>query len=129
MNLPTGDCLQANTWFCPKFFSARSHELRAGLTQHVTITVVSVLIALAVSIPLAVLVRRSRVASEALLGVSTAVYTIPSLALFGLLVPNTGLGAETVVIGLVLYSLTVLVRNVLAGLAAVPPDTVEAARG
>ena len=129
MNLRTENCLQANTWTCPRFFSARSHEVSTALLQHLQLTVVSVLIAFLVSVPLALMVRRSRGASEALLGVSSAIYTIPSLALFGLLVPITGLYEKTVIIGLVLYSLTVLIRNVLAGLDGVPEDAVDAARG
>jgi osmoprotectant transport system permease protein len=129
MNLRTENCLQANTWTCTKFFSARSHEVRNALFQHLQLTVASVVIAFLISLPLALLVRRSKRASEALLGVSSAVYTIPSLALFGILVPITGLYEKTVIIGLVLYSLTVLIRNVLAGLAGVPEDAVDAARG
>ena len=62
-------------------------------------------------------------------GSSTAVYTIPSLALFSLLLPFTGLSQKTVVIGLVLYSLTVLVRTVLTGLDGVPEEVRDAARG
>jgi osmoprotectant transport system permease protein len=129
MNLRTGSCLQANTWTCTKFFSARSSEVRSALFQHLQLTVLSVLIAFAISLPLALMVRRSKSASELLLGVSSAIYTIPSLALFGILVPITGLYEKTVIIGLVLYSLTVLIRNVLAGLAGVPEDAVDAARG
>jgi osmoprotectant transport system permease protein len=57
------------------------------------------------------------------------VYTIPSLALFALLFPFTGLSANTVLIGLVAYSLVILLPNFLAGLSAVPADVREAARG
>ena len=64
-----------------------------------------------------------------MVGTTTAIYTVPSLALFALLLPFTGLTATTVVIGLALYSLTILVRNILEGLKAVPADVVEAARG
>ena len=64
-----------------------------------------------------------------LIGVSTGLYTVPSLALFPLLVPFTGLSATTVVIGLGLYALTVLVRAILEGLRAVPDDVRESARG
>ena len=74
-------------------------------------------------------VRRYRGLAAPLLGAATALYTIPSLALFSLLLPFTGLSATTVVTGLVLYSLTILVRNMLAGLDAVPADVREAARG
>jgi osmoprotectant transport system permease protein len=129
MNLRTGDCLQANSWVCAKFISTRQDELMSALEQHVMLTIETVLIALAISLPLAIAVRGSRRGSAALLGFSTALYTVPSLALFGLLVPITGLRPATVVVGLVLYSLTILIRNVLTGLEKVPADVVEAARG
>jgi osmoprotectant transport system permease protein len=63
------------------------------------------------------------------LGLTTTLYAIPSLALFALLLPFTGLGADTVVIGLVAYSLTILVRNIIAGLDGVDEDVRQAARG
>ncbi|MYZ38624.1 MULTISPECIES: ABC transporter permease subunit, partial [unclassified Streptomyces] len=63
------------------------------------------------------------------LGITTVLYTIPSLAMFSLLLPLYGLSASLVVAGLVLYSLTLLVRNILAGLRAVPEETRQAARG
>ena len=63
----------------------------------------------------------------AIVGVSTALYTVPSLALFPLLVPFTGLTATTVVIGLALYALTILVRSILDGLRSVPDDVRESA--
>src|SRR5260370_31465746 len=56
-------------------------------------------------------------------------YTTPSLALFALLVPYTGLSTLTAEIGLVSYTLLILIRNMVAGLDAVPADVREAARG
>jgi osmoprotectant transport system permease protein len=129
MNLRTGNCLEANSWICGKFISTRQDQLLDALQQHVVLTVETVLIALAVSLPLAIAVRRVRQARGGLLGLATAIYTVPSLALFGLLVPITGLRPATVLVGLVLYSLTILIRNVLAGLDSVPAEVVEAARG
>lgn len=129
MNFRTGDCLEANSWICAKFVSTRKDELLSALQQHVTLTAETIAIALAVSLPLAIAVRRWRHARGGLLGLATAVYTVPSLALFGLLVPITGLRSTTVLVGLVLYSLTILIRNVLAGLDGVPAEVVEAARG
>ncbi len=129
MNFRTGDCLEANSWICAKFISTRKDELLSALQQHVTLTAETVAIALAISLPLAIAVRRGRHARGGLLGLATAVYTVPSLALFGLLVPITGLHSTTVLVGLVLYSLTILIRNVLAGLDSVPAEVVEAARG
>lgn len=129
MNFRTGDCLEANSWICAKFISTRQDQLLSALQEHVTLTVETVAIALAVSLPLAIAVRRGRQARGGLLGLATAVYSVPSLALFGLLVPITGLRPTTVLVGLVLYSLTILIRNVLAGLDNVPAEVVEAARG
>jgi osmoprotectant transport system permease protein len=97
--------------------------------QHVRLTVISVLIGAVIALPLALLARRSRLLNGPVLGLSTIVYTIPSLAMFAFVSPFTGLSETTVIIGLVLYSLVILVRNFLAGLQAVPPDVREAARG
>jgi len=62
-------------------------------------------------------------------GGTTIIYTIPSLALFSLLLPATGLSANTVIIGLALYSLTILVRSLLVGLRGVSDDVRESAVG
>jgi len=125
--LSTG-CLVRNDWICGEYVRSRRSELQDALTQHITLTVLAVLIGLALAIPLAIAARRLRL-SQVLLGAATIVYTVPSVALFSLLIPFTSISATTVLIGLVLYSLTVLVRNVLAGLDAVPDDVREAARG
>ena len=127
---PSSDnCLTRNEWVCGRYYSSRAGDLTDALVQHVEIVVASVLLGLAVAIPLALLARRYRTLEGPIVGVTTAIYTIPSLALFSLLVPFTGLGSTTVVIGLGLYSLTILVRNILEGLRAVPPDVREAALG
>ena len=122
-------CLQRNDWICGDYLSTRSELIVSATAQHVTLTVVSVTIGLLLALPLGLVAFRFRRARGLVLGTSTAVYTIPSLAMFSLLLPVTGLTATTVVVGLVLYSLTILVRNVLAGLQAVPADVVEAATG
>jgi osmoprotectant transport system permease protein len=100
------------------------------LGQHVRLTVGAVVLGALLALPLALLARRSRFLSGSVLGMSTVIYTIPSLAMFAFLAPFTGpLSATTVLVGLVLYSLVILVRNFLAGLQAVPADVREAARG
>lgn len=118
-----------NHWFCGSYWSDYRQELTDATVQHVWITVVSVLLGLALAVPLALLARRSPRLESLVVGGTTIVYTIPSLALFSLLLPFTGLSATTVIIGLALYSLTILVRNVLAGLRSVPAEVVESARG
>jgi osmoprotectant transport system permease protein len=122
-------CYVDNDWLCGQYWTDYRPELTDALVQHLWITVVSVLVGLAAAVPLALLARRNPALESLVVGGTTIVYTIPSLALFSLLLPFTGLSATTVIIGLALYSLTILVRNVLAGLGAVPPDVVESARG
>lgn len=127
---PVGDnCMVRNEWICPEYVSSRAELLTDALVQHIWITVVSVLIGLVVAFPLALIARRYRRLEGIVVGTTTAIYTIPSLALFALLLPISGLSASTVITGLVLYSLTILVRNILEGLRAVPEDVLEAARG
>jgi osmoprotectant transport system permease protein len=122
-------CYVDNDWLCGQYWSDYRPELTDATVQHVWITVVSVILGLAVAVPLALLARRHPTVESVVVGGTTVIYTIPSLALFSLLLPITGLSPTTVVIGLALYSLTILVRNVLAGLRSVPADVVESARG
>ncbi|MEV6757423.1 ABC transporter permease [Streptomyces sp. NPDC051214] len=123
------NCLVTNDWICGEYVRSRSQELIDATVQHVGITAASVAIGVAVSLPLALLARRWRFLAGPILGVTTVLYTVPSLAMFSLLLPFFGLSASLVVTGLVLYSLTILVRNILAGLQAVPDEARDAAKG
>ncbi|MCU1463054.1 MAG: putative transporter permease protein [Acidimicrobiales bacterium] len=109
----------------------RTHEARIWqLTrQHIELTMIAVVIGLAISFPLALLARRWRWLESPIVGVTGALYTIPSLAAIGLLLPLTGLSRTTAEIVLVSYTLLILVRNIVAGLDSVPPDVRDAARG
>ncbi len=118
-----------NPWFDPSYVTGNWDSILAYTGEHVRLTVLAVLIGAALALPLALLARRSRYLAAPVLGLSTVIYTIPSLAMFALLVPFTRLSSTTVLIGLVAYSLVVLVRNFLAGLQGVPADVREAARG
>ncbi|WP_329461597.1 ABC transporter permease [Streptomyces sp. NBC_01431] len=129
MTAPPDDCLARNDWICGAYLSSRGEILWAAVLQHLRLTAVSVLLGLLIAVPLAVAARRWHWAAGPVLGVTTVLYTIPSLAMFSLLLPLYGLSASIVIAGLVLYSLTLLVRNILAGLRAVPEDTRQAARG
>ncbi|MFI8180635.1 ABC transporter permease [Actinacidiphila glaucinigra] len=123
------DCLAANDWICGEFVRTRSQELLDAGVQHLWITAASVAAGVLLALPLALVARRWRAAEGPVLGLTTVLYTVPSLALFSLLVPVFGISAAVVVTGLTLYSLTILVRNFLAGLDSVPEDAREAARG
>ncbi|MCX5394752.1 ABC transporter permease [Streptomyces sp. NPDC006482] len=129
MTAPPDDCLARNEWICGAYVSTRSEILTDAVVQHLQLTAVSVALGLLLALPLAVVARRWRWSAGPVLGITTVLYTIPSLAMFSLLLPVYGLSAALVVAGLVLYSLTLLVRNILAGLRAVPEETRQAARG
>ncbi|MEV7289348.1 ABC transporter permease [Streptomyces sp. NPDC093252] len=129
MAAPPDDCLARNDWICGAYLSTRSQILVDAVLQHLQLTFVAVLIGLLLALPLAVLARRWGWAAPPVLAVTTILYTIPSLAMFSLLLPLYGLSPALVIAGLVLYSLTLLVRNILAGLRAVPEETRQAARG
>ncbi|MEV8310314.1 ABC transporter permease [Streptomyces flavidovirens] len=129
MTAPPDDCLARNEWLCGEYLSTRREILLDAVLQHLQLTGVSVLLGLVLAVPLAVAARRWRGAAGPVLGVTTVLYTIPSLAMFSLLLPVYGLSAWLVIAGLVLYSLTLLVRNILAGLRSVPEETRQAARG
>lgn len=122
-------CLVANSWICPEYLRTRQDEILDALRQHVLLTVVSLVLGVALALPLALLARTARGVQAFVLGASTAVYTIPSLALFAILLPITGITPTTVVIGLVLYSLTVLVRAFVEGLAGVPAEVIDSGVG
>jgi osmoprotectant transport system permease protein len=118
-----------NHWFCLDYLRDRHQDLTDALAQHLQITAQSLVLGILIAFPLALLARRVTWLQGLILGTSTAIYTIPSLALFPLLVPFTGISSHTVVIGLALYALTILVRSMLAGLAGVPDEVRESATG
>jgi len=118
-----------NEWFCVQYVQDRQTEIVDATTQHLQITVAAVILGVVIAFPMALAARRYPRLESSILGVSTGIYTIPSLALFPLLVPFTGITATTVVIGLALYALTVLVRSMLEGLRSVPADVRESATG
>ena len=104
-------------------------QIGQRLGEHVLMVVASVLIGFAVSFGLALLARRYRWTYGPILAVTGTLYAIPSLALFVLLIPITGLTLATGIVALVLYTLLILVRNIVVALDAVPRDVVEAATG
>ncbi|MCB0899303.1 MAG: ABC transporter permease, partial [Actinobacteria bacterium] len=97
--------------------------------EHIFLTVGSVLLAIVLAVPLAVLVRKVPRLSGPVLGLSGVLYTIPSLALISLLWPIFGLSPWTVIIALAVYGLLVVLRNIVVGLDDVPAEVLDAANG
>jgi len=105
-------------------------ERMLELTQeHVRLVAISIVVAMVIGIPLGILITRLRWLEDSLIGITGVLYTVPSLALFAILMPYTGLGRTTVIVALVLYSLLAIVRNTVAGIDDVPAATLDAARG
>ncbi len=100
--------------------------------EHLFLVVASMLLAVAIGLPLGILLTRMPRLSRVVLGVANVVQTVPSLALFGFLIPVPfigGIGARTAIVALVLYSLLPIIRNTFAGISGVDPAIREAGRG
>lgn len=100
-----------------------------ALLEHLGLTGVAVLMAVLVGVPLGVHLARERFLSGPVLGLVSAVQTIPSVALLGFLIPLLGIGAKPALVALFLYALLPIVRNTFTALDGVDPAAVEAARG
>jgi osmoprotectant transport system permease protein len=101
----------------------------SALLEHITLTAVAVGVALVISLPLGIAAQRSRAVRNPVLITFGIFYTIPSIALFALLIPYTGLTALTAEVGLVGYAVLIILRNVVVGLDAVPAEVLDAADG
>src|SRR2546421_9422872 len=116
-------------WIRWHWISGHVPVIRDALAQHVELTLIAVAIGLIIALPLGVVGWRERILRGPIFSVTGILYTIPSLALFSILVPFTGLTTLTAEIGLVSYTLLILIRNIVVGMDAVPEEVREAARG
>ena len=104
------------------------HLVELGI-EHVNVVLLSLAIATFLGVLISLLVFRSPRNSAIVLGITSAFLTIPSFALFGLLIPPLGLGYRPTVVALVMYALLPIVRNTITGLQEVDPAIIESARG
>lgn len=116
-------------WINWDWLSTHVPYVLAAVQEHVTLTAIAVAVGFAISLPLGILAHRWSRMRFLILTVFGIFYTIPSIALFALLIPYTGLSGTTAEIPLIGYNVLVLVRNVLVGLDSVPPDVLDAADG
>jgi osmoprotectant transport system permease protein len=112
-----------------RYIANHPGEVAWRLLQHLEITALALAVALVIALPLGVAAARNTRLRGPLLGVLGVIYTLPSLAVFALLIPAFGLGLVTTEIALVAYAQMILVRSVVTGLLGVPPTLSEAARG
>lgn len=126
----TGDeaCVRDNG-VCPTWIVENLDRYVGPLREHIALTVVALLVGFTIAFALALLAHRRRWLVGPIVQFTGILYTIPSLALFFLLLPLTGRGFLTAQIALVSYTLLIIFRNVTAGLDSVSDDVVDAARG
>jgi osmoprotectant transport system permease protein len=124
----SASCVDDNG-FCPSWIVHNLNRYETPLWQHIKLTVLSVAIGFVIAFGLALLAHRRRWLVPPITQVTGILYTIPSVALFFLLLPLTGRGTDTALIALVSYTLLIIFRNVMAGLDGVPPEARDAGRG
>ncbi len=125
-----GSCVRDNGLFCWSWVKANwSDTLAPALWQHVVLTLIALAVGFAIAVALALAAHRWSGLTTPVIVITGILFTIPSLALFQILVPITGLTRLSAEIALVSYTLLILFRNTLTGLRAVPPDVREAAEG
>ncbi len=111
------------------FVCERKDTLSSQTSDHAVVVIESMIIAVAISLVVALLVYRSRGGSNTAIAVTSTFLTIPSFALLGLLIPPLGLGTKPTLVALVAYALLPIVRNAIVGLRGVDPSLVDSARG
>lgn len=113
-----------------QFLQSNWAELATLIREHIVLVFISILIAVVIGVPTGILLTRYRALRGPVLGVANVVQTIPSLALFGFLIPLPfigGIGTRTALVALVLYSLLPIIRNTVTGILGVEPSVREAA--
>lgn len=118
-----------NPWFSWHYVTSNWSTIESAAREHVILTLLSVGIGFAVALPISALARQSPWMRAIVLGTSSALYAVPSLAAIVALYPFFGFSRWTVVLPLAAYSLVILVRNILTGLDGVPVEAIEAATG
>jgi osmoprotectant transport system permease protein len=130
-NFGRGDeCIRNNGRFCLHWFLDNFNDRflpRVG--EHLKMTAIAVFIGFMIAFAAALLAHRHRGFELPFANVASLFYTIPSIALFQIMVPITGIGWTTIIIALVSYTLLILFRNILTGLREVPAEVKEAAEG
>ena len=110
-------------------YAERWHFFLNLTIQHLEISLIAIVIAIIIGLGLGILVSRYRHLCSPVLGLTNFIYTIPTIALFGFLIPFSGIGNFTAIIALTVYALLPMVRNTYTGLTGIDREIIEAARG
>jgi osmoprotectant transport system permease protein len=125
----SGDSCVRDDGFCPGWIADNWTDYLAPLQRHVELTGAAVGLGLLIALLLAMVAHRRRVLGGPLLGATSILYTVPTLAFIALLVEPLGFGFLTALVPLTAYAVAIVFRNVLLGLRAVPEEARDAARG
>src|SRR6195256_367382 len=113
-----------------KFFLEHRAEILGATANHLTLVVIAMVFAIAIAVPLGMVIVHRKTLRNFALGIASVFQTIPSLALFGFLIPIPfigGIGRRTAIVALVLYALLPILRNTYVGLTGIDPAVLEAA--
>jgi osmoprotectant transport system permease protein len=122
-------CVQENGTFCFDWAVDNFDRYLTPTVEHVMLVLPSIAFGFAIAFALALLSHRRRWLVPPITGATGVLYTVPSIAFFFLLLPITGRGFDTAIIALTAYTLQIIYRNIVAGLANVPPEAKDSGRG
>lgn len=109
--------------------AVRKEEIFTLLLAHIELTVVAVLIAVCIGVPLGIFITNHKKLAKSVIGFANLVQAIPSLAILGFLIPLTGIGSKPAIIMVILYSMLPIIKNTYIGINNINPDIMEAAKG
>ena len=111
------------------YFINRPDVILRLLLQHLQLTGIAVSLAILVGVPLGIAITRVKVLSDPILGIASIFQTIPSIALFGVLIPFMGIGIKPAIVVLFLYALLPIIKNTYTGIKGVSPFMIDAGLG
>ncbi|MDN3588791.1 ABC transporter permease/substrate-binding protein [Pedobacter aquatilis] len=111
-----------------QFMSMESDKLLNQTFQHIGLTFISLILAIAIGLPLGILIARKRKLSGTILGVAGVLQTVPSIALLGFMIPVLGIGAKPAIVALLIYALLPIIRNTYTGIIGIDKYVTEAAK-
>jgi len=119
----------SNNGICASWILDHIDRYQTPFVEHVYLTLIPLAIGFSIALGIGLLAHRKRWLITPVTGITSAIYTIPSISSFLLLLPITGRGNDTAIVALTAYTLVIIFRNVITGLNGVPSHAVDAARG
>lgn len=107
----------------------KKSQILSLLIEHIELTIVAVLIAVVIGVPLGIMITRNKKLANGVIGVANLTQAIPSLAILGFLIPVIGIGSAPSITMVVLYSMLPIIKNTYTGITNINPDMLEAAKG